>query len=507
MGFAAGIALVDTARQTKEERGLSGSGPQRWIWPFELLEQIGEGGMGVVYRARYVVNNREVAVKILPQDVTDKTALARFERETEILKDLRHPNIVRSFGGVCEDKCRFYAMELVEGGSLEDVIQRRGRLPWEQVVEYALQMCAALECSHRHGIIHRDVKPGNFLISANGQLKLSDFGLASVQAQRKITQPGKTAGTFLYMAPEQIRGADITPRTDLYALGCVLFEMLTGKPPFAADTPAATLDRHIRQAPPRVSEIALDCPAVLDRLVERLLEKDPTKRPQSAIDVARELRSVSQTVTVVPSRKLGAQTTVGNRPVEAPTRHSAAAPDSDTLLTTPKRGGSLLAMTGAIAGIALLAALFAVPAWWSERTTVHRWEATWIEVATHKDAGVRIVAVENLAKLSAVSQPACDAVIRAMHDKSWDVRMAAVRVAGEVGADGAPYLQELKLLQRDDENDQVRNLAAVSARSIRTAPAPSGSTWPAVVALLTAVVGAVAWYFRIKRAPKAAAAS
>ncbi|MFO1094733.1 MAG: protein kinase [Planctomycetaceae bacterium] len=500
--FAGGIESVDAARQTKDERGLSGSGPQRWIWPFELLEQIGEGGMGVVYRARYVVNNREVAVKILPQDVTDKTALARFERETEILKDLRHPNIVRSFGGVCEDKCRFYAMELVEGGSLEDVIQRRGRVPWEQVIEYALQMCAALECSHRHGIIHRDVKPGNFLIAANGQLKLSDFGLASVAAQRKITQPGKTAGTFLYMAPEQIKGAEITPRTDLYALGCVLFELLTGKPPFSADTPAATLDRHIRQTAPRVSEIALDCPAVLDRLVERLLEKDPSKRPQSAVEVARELRSVSQTVTVVPARKLGAQTTVGNRPVEAAIRDTGTA-DSDTLLATRRSvGGPWLAITVTIAALACLAALFGVRAWQLERANARQWEAMWIDTATHQDPDIRILAVRKLAKMSAVSPLACEAVSRAMRDTSWDVRRTAVQAAKDAGAEGGPYLQQLKLLVRDDDNDQIRNLAARAVEAIETAPPSAGSAWPAVAALLAAVIGAIVWYFRIKRAPR-----
>ena len=113
----------------------------RWIWPFELKERLGEGGMGVVYRGRYVVKNIDVAVKMLPDDVTNPVVLARFEREMEVLKTLRHPNIVRSFGGVCEDKQRFYAMELMQGGSLEDQLQERGRLPWETVIEYGLQMC------------------------------------------------------------------------------------------------------------------------------------------------------------------------------------------------------------------------------------------------------------------------------------------------------------------------------------------------------------------------------
>lgn len=493
---------MDSASRTKDERSLSGSGPNRWIWPFELLEQIGEGGMGVVYRARYVVNNRIVAVKILPSDVTDKTALARFERETEILKDLRHPNIVRSFGGVCEDKCRFYAMELVEGGSLEDVLQRRGRLPWEQVVEYALQMCAALECSHRQGIIHRDVKPANFLVSANGQLKLSDFGLASVAAQRKITQPGKTAGTFLYMAPEQIKGAEITPRTDLYALGCVLFETLTGKPPFAAETPAATLDRHIRQPPPRVSEIALDCPANLDRLVNHLLEKDPAKRPQSAVDVARELRNVSQTVTVMPTRRVGAgPTTVGNRPVEAPIRRTAPTPASDaTLEAQPLAARHTWGLRAAAACTLLFAALMA-SAWWTERGAARKWEELWLQAASNSNEQVRVAAVRSLVTMSGDSERAGQTVGKAMSDESALVRRTAAEVAGEAGADGYIYLAFLKLVRNSDPDDFVRIAASGSIEKIEQAPEAAGSRWPAVGALVAAIVGAGLWYFRMRRPP------
>ena len=135
---------------------------QRWIWPFELQDKIGEGGMGVVYRARYVVNDRQVAVKLLPSDVTDEVILARFERELEILKTMRHPNIVRCFGGICENQLRFYAMELVDAGTLEELIETQGRLPPMQVVEFGRQMCAALAYAHERGVIHRDIKPGNF---------------------------------------------------------------------------------------------------------------------------------------------------------------------------------------------------------------------------------------------------------------------------------------------------------------------------------------------------------
>lgn len=272
--------------------------------------------MGHVYRARFVPRNLEVAVKMVPQDVKEGTTLARFEREMEVLKELKHPNIVRTFGGVSENKQRFYAMELMPGGTLEDELKDKGRLTWERVIEYGLQMCAALEYLHSKGVVHRDVKPSNFLKGNDGRIKLSDFGLASVVADRKITAEGRTAGTFLYMAPEQIRGEQVVPQTDLYALGCVLFELLTGKPPLVGETPAATLHKHCKQTPPRVTEFALDCPLSLERIVARLLEKEIGRRFASAADVARDLRGVSQQVEMVQPRGKDLTAKVGNSLVQ-----------------------------------------------------------------------------------------------------------------------------------------------------------------------------------------------
>ena len=241
----------------------------RWIWPFELLDKLGEGGMGVVYRARYVGNNRQVAVKLIPDDIsTDATLLARFERELEVLKQLHHPNIVHCFWRTpSESKQRFYAMEFVPGGTLSDYLAHRGRVNWETAVDFAIQMCHALQHAHEHGVIHRDVKPGNFLMTKSGQLKLSDFGLASVVSEGRLTAAGRTVGTILYMAPEQIRGATLTNRTDLYALGCVLYEMLSAQTPFTGSSAAEVLQRHLKDPPPHVIRIALDCPLDLDALI------------------------------------------------------------------------------------------------------------------------------------------------------------------------------------------------------------------------------------------------
>ncbi len=346
----------------------------RWLWPFELLERIGVGGMGQVYRARYVVKNIEVAVKILPDDVTDKTALARFERETAVLKNLRHPNIVRCFGGVCEDKRRFYAMEFISGGSLEDELHRRGQLPWELVIEYGLQMCAVLDCSHRHGVIHRDVKPGNFMVGEKGELKLGDFGLASIAAGRKITTEGKTAGTLLYMAPEQIRGETITPQTDLYALGCVLFELIAGRPPYLGNTPAETLHMHCKDPVPRVTQYCLECPATLEQIISKLMEKKSETRPVSALEVARQLRIVTQTVTVV-ERQRPFETISGRKTTNAPTD------EFDKLKTKLKSQMKPARFIGMGLVVAIAVSVFWAVGYSRQRQVAADWEAVVIEAA------------------------------------------------------------------------------------------------------------------------------
>jgi serine/threonine-protein kinase len=468
------------------------AGHSRWVWPFELIQQIGEGGMGVVYRARYVVNNRAVAVKMLPADVTDKVALARFEREMAVLKDLRHPNIVRCFGGACEDKRRFYAMELVEGGSLEDVLQQRGKLPWEQVVEYALQMCAALECSHRAGVIHRDVKPGNFLIATGGQLKLSDFGLASVAAQRRITNVGKTAGTFLYMAPEQIRGQEITPRTDLYALGCVLFELLTSRPPFAAETPAATLHLHCKQPPPRVTKYAIDCPDSLEKLILQLLEKDPARRPESAAAVARELRGVTQSVSIVRTRKeMGYGATVGNRPVAAPDR----APEATQSATLPRPVESLASPWLLALSLACVFALATVGAWhWQARAIAAEREQLWLDAFASENEAVRAAAIEALARMAADSPRSVAALGAGLDSPNAEVRRLCSDALGQAGAAAISQKLALNRLKSRDPQEHVRYAAADAVKKIESGKA-GGSLAGWLLAVLGAALAGVWWWF------------
>lgn len=284
---------------------MSSEGEKRQIGPFQLEKKLGVGGMGIVYLGTYLKNGAKVAVKVLAPDLSgDPQVAARFDREMEILKKLKDPNIVRYFGGSATRTQRYYAMELVTGGSLDRILRKVGKLPWETVVEYGIQTAKALEHAHREGVIHRDLKPGNLLLTDKGVLKLSDFGIARDTQATALTAAGKTVGTMAYMAPEQITGRKpVTARTDLYALGCVLFELLTGRTPFASETQPEMLFKHIDEMPPKVREFNPDCPVWLEELIDHLLQKEPEDRPFDALDVQVKLEKVKQKVTEAEQKR------------------------------------------------------------------------------------------------------------------------------------------------------------------------------------------------------------
>lgn len=433
-----------------------------WVWPFKLIRRIGEGGMGVVYLGEYAVNGREVAVKMLPNDVTDPVILKRFEQELEILKGLKHPNIVRCFGGVCENEKRFYAMELVDGGTLEEELDRRGRLPWEQCVEYGREMAAALQASHERNIVHRDVKPGNFLKTNDGRLKLSDFGLARIDAGRNITRAGKTAGTVLYMAPEQIRGKEITPAADLYAFGCVLYEMLSGQTPFDGESSAAILHAHVLNTPKRLASLATDCPPALEELVHELLEKDPADRPVSAADVGNRLDNLSQTTAVTRSTGSGHVSSV---PLSQPT---AAAPDSDTRTLPSQRvlRGAPKELTAALAGLS--AVLLAAAVWQSGRASnLATWRAEWLTMAGQAGPD-QAAAVRAVGRLGEGDADALAAVIAAADSADAMVRRAAAEAAPLLRSGDMELMGTLNRLAQQDTDGEVRRLATAAVQAIRS---------------------------------------
>ncbi len=251
---------------------------------FKLMEPLGVGTVGVVYRAESPDIDEPVAVKLLHPNIShDDNIVNRFQREIVIMERLKHPHIVRNYGGGIMDGHYFYAMQLLEKGNLKTRIQKQGTLTWQQTAAYAAQIASALQHAHNHGIIHRDLKTSNLFFDKDGKLVLGDFGIARDTHDADITDTGITVGTYAYMSPEQICGDKaITGKADLYSLGCVMYEMLTGSPPFAGANFAQVWKQHLSEKPKGLREQRIDCPEWLEQIIMQLLEKDPEKRPFNA---------------------------------------------------------------------------------------------------------------------------------------------------------------------------------------------------------------------------------
>jgi hypothetical protein len=284
---------------------------------YEILAPLGAGGMGEVYRARDTDLEREVAVKVLPEEVAgDAERLERFRREAKAVAALSHPNILGIFDVGSENGVEYAVTELLEGDTL------RGRVPvsglsWQKVVEYGAAIADGLAAAHAKGIIHRDLKPENIFITADGRVKLLDFGLAKVRDEvsteaetATLTPAGTQAGTILgtvgYMSPEQVKGRPADARSDIFALGCVLYEMVAGKQAFGADTGVEMMAAILKEEPPQLSSTGATVPVELERAIHRCLEKSPEARFQSAADLAYNLRSIgtsSAPVMAAPARE------------------------------------------------------------------------------------------------------------------------------------------------------------------------------------------------------------
>jgi serine/threonine-protein kinase len=309
------------------------------LGPFTIEKQVGEGAMGTVYRARHDKTGQAVALKIISgADITPNT-IARFERETAILKKLNHPNIVRLLATGRIRGTPFYVMEFIEGETLEALLERRGRFTWQEVVALGKQVCAALQEAHRQGIIHRDLKPANVMMTSDGTAKLTDFGIAKGLEVSKLTATHATVGTAAYMSPEQCRGEkSLTGKSDLYSLGVMFYELLTGRRPFHAETTLDMFLQHTDGKFERPSRQVLDIPIWLDTLVCHLLEKEPGKRPYDAAMVAHALDEVLEKVSAQKSAGVEAATTRRIDRARMPTRVDATDRETAKLLRTATTG-------------------------------------------------------------------------------------------------------------------------------------------------------------------------
>ena len=289
---------------------------------YELMEKIGEGGMAVVYKARCTFLDRWVAIKILrDQYANNPEFVDRFQREARAAARLAHPNIV-SIYDVGEDQGRhFIVMEYVQGENLKDYLSRRGPLTPQTVAEMGQQVAAALAHAHCRGIIHRDIKPHNLLVSPEGQVKVTDFGIARAAAASSLTETGVVLGSVHYFSPEQAQGGAVDARSDIYALGVVLYELLTGEPPFTGDSPIAIALSHLDSEPPAVAELCPHVPEDLEQAIMKAMAKDPAHRYQTAGELNRALAPAAS--------RTGAQ--------EEPTRVLTAVPGREKATATRNR--------------------------------------------------------------------------------------------------------------------------------------------------------------------------
>jgi len=270
---------------------MDGSLIGRTLGNYEILELLGIGGAAEVYRALSLATGREMALKVLC-DRADPSMILRFTREAKALGQLEHPNVVKVFEAGFEDGERFLAMELAMGGSLKDRLQK-APLEWREAVRVGLQIARALEHAHQHGIIHRDLKPGNVMFDGDGNAKLMDFGLAHLSDASAMTRTGTVMGTVFYLSPEQAVGKRVDARSDLYALGAVLYEMVIGEPPFTGPSAVSIIYKHLNEQPPKLCQIDDSLPPALESIVERLLQKDPDRRFGSATETILALEALA----------------------------------------------------------------------------------------------------------------------------------------------------------------------------------------------------------------------
>src|SRR6516164_1346780 len=277
------------------------------LGPYEIQSPLGAGGMGEVYRAKDTRLERTVAIKILPEQFSaDPVRKQRFEREAKTISSLNHPNICVLHDVGSQDGVDYLVMECMEGETLAKRLEK-GALPLEQVLKYGAQMADALDKAHRSGVVHRDLKPGNIMLTATG-VKLLDFGLAkpvegvasgltlSVAAVRSspVTQEGTIVGTFQYMSPEQVEGKEVDERSDLFSLGAVLYEMLTGQRAFEGKTQLSVASSILEREPALISTFKPMTPPALDHAIRRCLAKSPEERWQTARDLELELKWIAE---------------------------------------------------------------------------------------------------------------------------------------------------------------------------------------------------------------------
>src|SRR5271169_4341882 len=341
---------------------------------YRIVEKIGEGGMGVVYKAVELSLDRTVAVKVLSPDLAgDQALIERFRSEAKAQANLNHPNIAILYTFLTTSETSMMVMEYLEGETFDQTLQRRGLLPQEQAVPIFKQALLGIGYAHRHGIVHRDIKPSNIMLTTSGMVKVMDFGIAKVLGGQRMTQTGTRMGTVNYMSPEQIRNRPVDIRSDIYALGVTLYEMLTAHLPFESDSDFEVMSQHVNMPPPRPTLHYPYIPIGIEQAVLKALEKDPNARFQTVEEFGAALEHPEGGVLGVPQPGMATAAGLAPAPVEtrppqyvtpAPTQAPVAPPAPATARAATSPGQSYPTMPPA-----------AVPAaapgdFWSQRRNI-----------------------------------------------------------------------------------------------------------------------------------------
>ncbi|MFN7805678.1 MAG: serine/threonine-protein kinase [Planctomycetaceae bacterium] len=301
------------------------------IGPYEVLELLGAGGMGQVYLGRHPEGDQRVAIKVLSTGLARQVGFVdRFRREIEALEKFTHPGIVRLYDSGIDHESPWFAMEYIDGETLLALLRRERRLPWRTAFDYTAQICRALKVAHDHGVIHRDLKPSNLLVDRQGQMHLTDFGVAQLFDADRLTLTGGVIGTAEYMSPEQAEGKRATKQSDLYSLGILLYVMITGRPPFQGKSTVDVLHKQRFGQYDKARAILPELPLRVDDTINRLLSKDPAKRFPDAYVLLRHIEQVLQ--RELPQPREGLTLTDGGSPI--PSAATTIVPEGDLSPTT-----------------------------------------------------------------------------------------------------------------------------------------------------------------------------